>query len=440
MKKTTLISLLILSLAAVLFAAKKAPEPVKPASAPVFYTLNVEGIIDIANSDYIIKGIEQAEKDKVEGVLITMQTPGGLDRSMRKICEKMLAANVPVVTYISPKGSRAASAGVFILLASHVAAMAEGTNIGTAHPVDYQGNSVSEKITNDAVAYIKNLARMKGRNEQWAADAVLKNVSVSELEALKLKVIDCTAKDVAELMAKIDKKEVKVNEKKKKLNTVNYTLNEIKPTSKHTFLHMLSDSNIVYVLFLIGIYGLIYELANAGSVVFPGIAGAIALVLAFTGFESLPINAAGLILIGLSALLFMFEMMNSTHGTLALGGVISLSLGSFLLFPSRAHGAAWAASWFLIAFMILLTVAFFVLVVGAVIKALKKKSISGVESLIGKNGVAKTEIKDTGVVNVGGEEWQAYSDEVIKERDIVEVLEVIGMKMKVRKVERKKAQ
>lgn len=201
---------------------------------------------------------------------------------------------------------------------------------------------------------------------------------------------------------------------------------------------MLSDPNIVYVLFLIGIYGLIYELANAGSVVFPGILGAIALVLAFTGFESLPINVAGLILIGLSGLLFFIEMMNSTHGTLALGGVISMVLGSFLLFPSRAHGSAWAASWFLIAFMIILTVAFFVLVVGAVVKALKKKAVSGVESLAGKNGVAITEVKDTGVVNVGGEEWQAYSDEVIKERDIIEVLAVEGMKMKVKRVERKK--
>lgn len=447
MKKTPIISIIILSLAAVIFAAppstssgsqlKKASEAVS-AKAPVFYALNVEGIIDVANSDYIVQGIGQAEKDGVEGVLITMQTPGGLDVSMRKICKKMLEAKVPVITYISPKGSRAASAGVFILLASHVAAMAEGTNIGTAHPVDYNGGAVSEKITNDAVAYIKNLARMHGRNEQWAADAVLKNVSVSELEALKLKVIDATAKDVEELMAKIDKKEIKVDEKKIKLNTSKYVLTPIKPTSKHAFLHMLSDPNIVYVLFLIGIYGLIYELANAGSVVFPGIAGAIALILAFTGFESLPINTAGLILIGLSALLFFIEMMNSTHGTLALGGVISLILGSFLLFPSRSHGAEWAASWFLIAFMILITVAFFALVVQAVIKALKKKSVSGVESIVGLNGVAKTHIRETGVVNVGGEEWQAYSDEAIKERDVIQVLAVEGLKLKVKKVERKK--
>jgi membrane-bound serine protease (ClpP class) len=404
----------------------------------VFYHLNVDGIIDVANADYVVKGITQAEKDGAEGVLITMQTPGGLDVSMRRICNKMLASTVPVITYVFPKGSRCASAGAFILLASHVAAMAEGTHVGTAHPIDYNGSAVSEKITNDAVATIQGYARLKNRNEQWASDAVLKNVSTSEIEALKLKIIDYTANDINELMAKLDKKEVLVNDKKIKLNTAGFTLTEIKPTSQHKFLHMLSDPNIVYVLFLIGIYGLIYELANAATVVFPGVAGIIALVLAFTGFESLPVNMAGAILIGLSALLFFIEMMHSTHGTLALGGVISLTLGSFLLFPARAQGGQWAASWFLMGFMILLTVGFFVLVVGAVLKAFKKKTITGKESLVGLKGVAKTQVKETGVVNVGGEEWQAYSDESIKERDVVEVVSIEGLKMKVKKIERKK--
>jgi membrane-bound serine protease (ClpP class) len=427
---------------------KPAPAPVKKPAASntapetslskTFYCMNVEGIIDIANADYVVKGIDQAEKDGAQGVIITMQTPGGLDASMRKICKKMLETNVPCVVYVSPKGSRAASAGAFITLASHVAAMAEGTNIGTAHPVDYNGSAVSEKITNDAVAYIKNLARLRGRNEQWASDAILKNVSSSELDALKLHVIDIIAKDKPELMAKLDKRIVTVADKKVKLNTKDYVLTDIKPTSKHAFLHMLSDPNIVYVLFLLGIYGLIYELAHAGTVVFPGIAGAIALVLAFTGFESLPINTAGAILIALSAFLFFIELVNPAHGALALGGVISLTLGSFLLFPGRSQGSAWAVSYFLMAGMIILTVAFFTLVVAAVLKALKKKSIIGVQSLVGLNGVAKTEVFETGVVNVGGEEWQAYSDEKISVRDLVQVLEVNGMKLKVKKIERKK--
>ncbi len=431
-KKLSIILLWVLALTyGGVFAAEK---------PPVFYGFNVEGVIDAAMSDYLIKGIAEAERENAEGVIINMQTPGGLDKSMRKICEKILASKVPVITYISPKGSRAASAGVFILLSSHVAAMAEGTNIGTAHPVDFQGKSVSEKITNDAVAYIKNLARLKGRNEQWAADAVLKNISSSEVEALKLKVIDVTANSVDELMKKLDLKEVKVDEKKKVIKTGNYVLRDIKPSAKHSFLHMLSDPNIVYVLFLIGIYGLIYELANAGSAVFPGIAGAIALILAFTGFESLPINVAGIVLISMSALLFFLEFMNPSHGTLALGGVISLTLGSFLLFPSRAHGSQWAASYFLIAFMIVLTVGFFVLVVGAAVKALRSRNLMGQKSLVGLRGVAKNSFTDSGVVNVGAEDWMAYSDEKIAERDVIEVMEVNAMKLKVRKVEKQKAE
>lgn len=239
MKKTsiiTVISFIFLLSAGILFAKQGSalvkdnpPEPAATGQAPVYYSLTVEGIIDIANSDYIVSNIVQAEKDNAAGVIINMQTPGGLDRSMRKICEKLLSSSVPVITYVTPKGSRAASAGVFILLASHIAAMAEGTNIGTAHPVDYSGNAVSEKITNDALAYIKNLARMRGRNVDWAADAVFKNVSSSELEALKLKVIDVTAKDIAELMAKIDNKEVKVNENVKRINTKNYVIKDMKP-------------------------------------------------------------------------------------------------------------------------------------------------------------------------------------------------------------------
>jgi membrane-bound serine protease (ClpP class) len=406
--------------------------------APVFLKMNVEGIIDIANADYVQKGIEQAEKENDEGVLITMQTPGGLDKSMRKITDAFLNSTVPVIVYVYPKASRAASAGAFILLASHVAAMAEGTNIGTAHPVDYNGSAVSEKITNDSVAYIKNLARLKGRNEQWASNAILKNVSSSEVEALKLKVIDLIAKDPDELMKKLDKWPVRVGDKKVILDTKGYIFKEIKPTSKHVFLHYLSDPNIVYVLFLIGIYGLIYELANAGTVIFPGIAGAIALVLAFTGFESLPINVAGAILIGLSALLFFVDVISPTHGVLTLGGIVSLIIGSLLLFPARGQGSAFAASYLIMGTMVLLTILFFALIVAAVFKAMKRKSITGTQSLVGLRGVAKTGVQEAGVVNVGGEEWQAYSDEKIDVRDVIEVLEVNGMKLKVKKIPRKK--
>jgi membrane-bound serine protease (ClpP class) len=408
-------------------------------AAPVYIELDVSGIIDPATADYLVKGITLAEKENDAGVLIVMQTPGGLDVSMRAICNKILLSKVPVITYIYPKGSRAASAGVFILLVSNIAAMADGTNIGTAHPVDYQGHSASEKITNDAVATIKNWARLRGRNQEWAADAVLKNVSVSEVEAFKLKVIDVIAKDPDNLMKQIDKMKVTVNDKEITLNTQGYELKKVEPTAKYKFLHLLSDPNIVYVLFMIGIYGLIYELANGGTVLFPGIAGAIAIMLAFLGFGSLPIDHTGVILIIIAAILFFLDVMNPTHGALTVGGIISMTIGSLLLFPERSMGEEWAVSYVLIATVVLVTVVFFGIIVAAVVKAMKKKTISGVQSIVGLKGVAVTEINQLGgVANIGGEQWQALSVEDIAAREIVEVLEVKGMKIRVKKIPRKK--
>ncbi|MEI7640587.1 MAG: nodulation protein NfeD [bacterium] len=409
------------------------------AATPDFYLLKTEGIIDTALVDYITKGIEKAEKDGAQGVILEMQTPGGLDKSMRKIVEKILAAKVPVITYVSPKGSRAASAGAYILLSSHVAAMAEGTNIGTAHPVDFQGKSSSEKITNDAVAYIKNLARLKGRNEKWAAEAVLKNVSISEKEALKIKVIDIIAVDTTALVKQLNEKKIKTSAGEVKLKTLDAKTTPLPMSARQKFIHMLTDPNIVYVLFLIGIYGLIFELANAGTVVLPGIIGAISIVLAFTGFDSLPINTAGMLLIGLALILFFAEMITPAFGALGMGAIVAFILGSILLFPSRALGEEWAVSYMTMWIMIAVTVIFFIFVVAAVLKALRKKSMTGKESMTGLKGVAVTEIgQDAGVANVGGEEWQAMSEEKIAARELVEVLAVEGLKIKVKKIERKK--
>ena len=434
-KIITFISILsLLLITTSVFAAEK-PAAV---SRPVFITLNVEGIIDAATADYVIKAIELAQKENSSGVLLNMQTPGGLDKSMRKICEKILTSSVPVITYITPKGSRAASAGTFILLSSHVAAMAEGTNIGTAHPVDYQGKTSSAKITNDSIAYIKDLARLNGRNEKWAEEAITKNISSSEITALKEKVIDVTAKDTDELMKKIDGFRVKVNGREKTIITKDYELKAIGMSQKHKFLHYLSDPNIVYVLFILGLIGLIYEIANAGSVVFPGVAGVICLSFAFIGFDSLPINSAGLVLIALAAILFFVEMVNPTYGMLGIAGFISMGFGSILLFPSRALGEDWGASYVLMTVMVLLLAAFCVVVVSAVVKAMKKKSITGVQTLIGLKGVVSSEITEVGgVVNVAAEDWQAQADEKIAAREVVEVLEVNGNKLKVKRIPRK---
>ncbi len=428
MKKVFILTAFLLAAASVSGAVEKTND---------FMVLNVEGIIDAANSDYVKTGIETARKKKAEGVIIRLYTPGGMMKSMNKIVDSIIESKVPVITYVSPEGANAASAGTFILLASHVAAMAENTRIGTASPIDLKGNKAAEKITNDSIAQIKNLARMRGRNEAWAEKAITENLSSSETEAEKQNVIDIIAPNIKNLMKQIDGMKVTAGDKEITINTENYSLTKIALSPRHKFLHYLADPNISYILFLVGTYGLIYELANPGAL-FPGIAGGISLVLAFIGFESIPINIAGIVLIILAIVLFIAEAMSPTFGALTVGGVVSLTIGSVLLFPAREAGSAWAPSYWVIGGMVLLTTLVVGVVLMLVIKAHRKRKMTGQESLKGAKGVAETEILEKGVANVGGEEWQAYSDEKIEKRDIVEVLEVNGMKLKVKKIPRKK--
>ncbi len=404
-------------------------------AAPDFYVLDVKGIIDAANSDYIIKGIARAEKEGAEAVILAMDTPGGLMKSMRKIIDKILNSRVPVVAYVSPSGARAASAGTFILLASHVAAMAPGTNLGTASPVNMQGDKTGDKVTNDSIAYIKNLARLNNRNEEWAEKTITENISSSEEEAKEQKVIEITALNLEQLINRLDGMTVAVNEKEKVLNSKDYTITNINMSPKHKFLHSLSDPNVSYIMFMVGIYGIIYELSNPGGI-FPIVAGTISIVLAFVGFDSIPINTAGMILIILAIVLFIAEAMTTAFGLLFGGGVISLIIGSVILFPARELGDAWAPSYALIAGVTAVTIIFFAVIIWVVIKAHRKKIISGIGAVIGEKGTAETDILDKGIVNIGGEEWQAYSDEFIGKRDLVEVLEKDGMKLKVKKIPR----
>ncbi len=407
-------------------------------AAGEYYTVKVNGIIDAANADYVINAIKLAKENNASAVILEMDTPGGMMKSMRTIIDAILASEVPVISYVTPKGAHSASAGTFILLASHVAAMADGTNIGTASPIDLQGNKAAEKITNDSVTYIKNLARVNGRNEKWAEEAITKNSSISEKEALALKVVEYTASDLGALMEKIDGKKVKAGGKEIIISTKDYVLKEIKMPFRNRFLHQLADPNIAYILFLIGIYGIIYELAHFGALI-PGIVGAIAIVLGFIGFESVPINSAGIILIVLAVVLFIAEAMTPTFGALFGGGLLSMIIGSLILFPGRDAGASWAPSYFVIGAMVFITAAFFALIIYLIVKAQKRKAIMGKKSTIGLHGVAQTEITQAGgVVNVGGEDWQAYSDEPVSARDVILVLEEEGLKLKVKKIPRKK--
>ncbi|PKL92828.1 MAG: serine protease [Candidatus Goldiibacteriota bacterium HGW-Goldbacteria-1] len=407
-------------------------------AAGEYYTVKVNGIIDAANADYVINAIKQAKENNASAVILEMDTPGGMMKSMRTIIDAILSSEVPVISYVTPKGAHSASAGTFILLASHVAAMADGTNIGTASPIDLQGNKAAEKITNDSITYIKNLARINGRNEKWAEEAITKNSSISEKEALALKVIEYTASDLKSLLKQIDGKKIKAGAKEITLNTKDYVLKEVKMPFRNRFLHRLADPNIAYILFLVGIYGIIYELAHFGALI-PGIMGAIAIVLGFIGFESVPINTAGIILIVLAVVLFIAEAMTPAFGALFGGGVVSMIIGSLILFPGREAGDFWAPSYFVIGTMVVLTAAFFALIVYLVVKAQKRKSIIGNKSTIGHNGVAQTEITQAGgIVNVGGEDWQAYSDEPVAAREVIEVIEEEGLKLKVKKIQRKK--
>jgi len=298
--------------------------------------ITVEGIVNPVMSEFITKSIDEAEKEKASVLVIELDTPGGLDTSMRSIVKRIIASDVPVVVYVSPSGARAASAGVFITLAAHVAAMAPGTNIGAAHPVGVGGKmdkTMEEKAVNDAAAYIKSLAEKRGRNAEWAEKAVRESVSVTEQEALKLNVIDVVAPDIKSLIDTIDQREVQGTAGKQIVQTKGIKIRYKEMGLRHKILDIISDPNIAYLLMLLGFYGLFFELTNPG-VVLPGVLGAFSLILALYSFQTLPVNYAGLLLIILAIVLFILEIKITSFGMLTVGGIISMTIGSIMLFDS----------------------------------------------------------------------------------------------------------
>src|SRR3972149_209306 len=289
--------------------------------------ITLSGVINPVASEYIGKSIKIANEKKVEVLVIELDTPGGLDTSMRNIVKDIIGSEVPVVVYVSPSGSRAASAGVFITLAAHIAAMAPGTNIGAAHPVgigEKMDKVMAEKATNDAAAYIKSLAERNGRNAKWAADAVRKSISATEEEALKEGVIDLVSKDLNSLLSDIDGKKVRTVMGEKGLNTAKANIIREGMGLRHRILDLISDPNVAYILMLLGFYGLFFELTNPGAI-FPGVLGGICLILAFYAFQTLPVNYAGLLLILLAIILFILESQIISNGVLAIGGVIAMA-------------------------------------------------------------------------------------------------------------------
>jgi len=289
---------------------------------PSIYLLQLNGIINPITSQYVVSGIEDAEAEEAECLILQLDTPGGLDTSMRDIIKKMLNSTIPIIVYVSPSGGRAASAGVFITLASNIAAMAPGTNIGAAHPVVMGGEEIDEvmkaKMENDAAAYIKTIAEKRGRNTQWAEKAVRESVSITEQEAIEIGVIEFIANDVNELIEIINGVRVTTASGEKVLNTKDAEIITVKMTFKDLFLHSLTNPNVAYILLFLGIYGILGEFSNPGSF-FPGIVGGISLILAFVAFQSIPINYGGFLLIIFGVILFVVEVYTPTFGLLTAG-------------------------------------------------------------------------------------------------------------------------
>lgn len=397
----------------------------------------VEGVIGPATAAYIGRAVDYAEESGFPLVII-MDTPGGLDTSMRVIIKRIFSSSVPVIVFVYPSGARAASAGCFITIAAHIAAMSPGTNIGAAHPVALDGeettpSAISEKAVNDAAAYIRSLAEARGRNADWAEKAVRESVSITEKEALEIGVVDVVAEDMDDLLEQVDGKTVEVaNKNRFTLDTdgarqVPFDMNFI-----DRLLHAIANPNIAYMLLIIGFYGLIYEFSNPG-IGFAGIGGAICLILGFYALHALSANYAALALIILGLILFVAEAFTPTFGVLAGGGLISFIIGSLMLFERSAVFPGLSLT--VVVPTALITLALVVLVVGAAVRAHRRKVETGKEGMIGLRGEARTTLKPEGQVFVRGELWRAVSEEgVIKKGEPIEVTGVEGLKLKVRKV------
>ena len=396
--------------------------------------IKIDGTINPASSGYIERGIELAEKENATCLVISLNTPGGLLKSTRVIVENMMKSSVPVVVYVSPSGAHAGSAGVFITLAANIAAMAPGTNIGAAHPVSMQSggdSTMNEKSTNDAVAFVRTIAEKRARNGQWAENAVRKSYSITETEALDLKVIDLIASGIPDLLKQINGRTVETTGGTKTITTSAASVENVEMSFVEKLLNILSDPNLAYILMMIGFYGLLFELYSPGAI-FPGIVGVIALILAFYSLHTLPINYAGLALIIFGIVLFLLEIKIISHGLLAIGGTVALLLGSMMLIRKIPNMEFLRISWGVIIPTVVVTVLFFLFVIGAGLRAQRAKPITGVEGLKDETGLALETLNPTGTVLVHGEIWNADAIEgIIEKGKRVRVISIDNLRLKV---------
>jgi membrane-bound serine protease (ClpP class) len=394
--------------------------------------LKIDGAINPASAAFIERGIETAREKNAECLIIQMDTPGGLLKSTRVIVSSFLESKIPIVVYVSPGGAQAGSAGVFITMAAHIAAMAPGTNIGAAHPVDMEGKMdsvMSEKVTNDAAAFIRTIAEKRNRNLKWAENAVRKSQAITETEALDTNVIDLIAKNVDDLLTQIDGRQVETVSGATTLHTKGARIEQMEMGWAEKLLDLLSNPNIALILFQLGTIGLILELYNPGSI-FPGIVGVISLVLAFYSMHTLPINYAGLALIIFGIVLFLLEIKIMSHGMLAIGGAVSLFLGSIMLIRTSSVLEFVELSWSVIFASVIISTFFFVVILGLGIKAQRRKPTTGIEGLTGEAGQVIETLKPEGVVRVHGEIWNAESlSGTIQKGNRIRVVRINGLKL-----------
>ncbi len=393
------------------------------------YIVAINDAISPGIAEYIKNSIERAEREEAACLIIELDTPGGLAESMRLIIKDILGSPVPIVVFVAPRGARAASAGVMITMAADVAAMAPGTNIGAAHPVGAGGKDISgkmsEKVINDMVAHAKSVAEKRGRNQKWVEEAIRESVSVTETEALKENIIDLIAEDTDDLIRQLNglkiagKGELKLDNAKKEI---------VEPSLRTNILKTISNPNIAYILLMIGLAGLYFELSHPGAI-FPGVIGGISLVLAFFALQTLPVNYAGILLIVLAIIFFIMEMKIPSYGLLSVAGVLSLLLGSLMMFKDTDPDMGLSLKVLLPT--IILISGFFVFVAGLVFRAQMSKPRTGTKGLVGEIGIVKQALTPEGKVFVHGELWNARAQEEIDENAKVRVINVVNLMLEV---------
>ena len=452
MSRTIILLLIYVFSVAVLAQAASTDKTTVPTGA--VWVIGIDGAIGPASSDFLSRSFEKARISDARLIIIEMNTPGGLDASMRDIIKLILASEIPVATYVSPSGSRAASAGTYILYASHIAAMAPATNLGAATPVQIgaptmpsppvpsageeeeddqadKSTAMERKMVNDAAAYIRGLADMHGRNADWAEDAVREASSLSSAEALDMNVIDIVADDITDLMAQIEGMSVVLNGNEMVIMIEDSVIHEEKPDWRTELLTILTNPNLVMILGMIGIYGIILEFYNPGSLV-PGIIGVICLIMAAYALQMLPVNYAGLTLMLIGIVLIIAEAMVPSFGILGFGGIVAFLMGGLMLFDtdSGAFQIGWpvlGATVFVMAIVIIVTIRL-------ALKMRKQSVTTGIEVLIGREGEVLIDFKQKGQVRIGGEIWAARSTVDVKQGDSVRVLAVDGLMLEVEKI------